>query len=256
MNITDNALEPAVPMLVPESSYAARRCGRMREVTVGSTGLFVFGPFRTREVVESLVLKGYGSGVIGNLTETTNNIDTSTTGIKLSYTAPVGTQVVLTGAMVFGNSAGIVSNVELVRSAVTQRLAQFTTSGTFLGRIPLVAGDTIQWFVSTAIAASTADYTLGLESLSDVNDVFSVDVRSFSQEPADATAFALNGLPIYDSLSLPRIGGLTFDQEFPANWICDGTQRYLAVLVTNISGGGDSVVSAFFKLSPVTLAGY
>lgn len=93
-----------------------------------------------------------------------NNVSTATLGIKLTYTVPAGVQATLTSATVAADvGTGVVSNLQLVRGAQTYNLAQYTTQGQFLGNLPLQAGDVIQWFVLTPIAASSSDFTINVQ---------------------------------------------------------------------------------------------
>lgn len=88
---------------------------------------------------------------------------TATTGVKQSFVVPAGQQAVLTSAgTVETTGTGVVSSLQIVRAATTFNLAQVTTTGVLTTTIPLLAGDTIQWNVTTAIAAAVNDYWLGI----------------------------------------------------------------------------------------------
>lgn len=91
-------------------------------------------------------------------------VDTSTTGIKSTYTVPAGVQAMLTSAFMFettGTTA--IAALQLVRAATTFNLAQFTGFGTVSANVPLQAGDVIQWRVTTAIALSVTDFTINVQ---------------------------------------------------------------------------------------------
>lgn len=133
-----------------------------RTVSVGTSSTQLLGPNPRRKGVV-IAVNGDLLGNQANATQVASVVDTSTTGIKQSITLP-GTQSGLcNGASAFSVAvSGVVSRLQLVRSAVTYTVMSVSTSGTYVGSLPLSAGDTLQWNVTTAQPASTTDYTISI----------------------------------------------------------------------------------------------
>jgi hypothetical protein len=91
-------------------------------------------------------------------------ISTAAGGAKATYTVPAGVQAVLTSASFFQSAgvAGVICLLQITRAANTTNIIQPTNSGSYVGAIPLSAGDTVTWFCTTAVAASTSDFTIGI----------------------------------------------------------------------------------------------
>lgn len=99
----------------------------------------------------------------GNVSDGTlvNNADTSTATVKAAYTVPAGVQATLQSATAFSTAvAGVVSKLRLTRAGVTVGLGSVTTSGIVALGIALLAGDLVEWIVTTTQPASTTDYTI------------------------------------------------------------------------------------------------
>lgn len=87
-------------------------------------------------------------------------VDTSTTGIKLAYTVPVGQQgLLLSATFVETTGTGVVAALQVVRGVTTYTIYSATTLGYF-GGFALQPGDTVQWNVTTAVASSVSDFTI------------------------------------------------------------------------------------------------
>lgn len=94
----------------------------------------------------------------------TSGADTSTTGVKSSYVVPAGVQARLKSATMFETTGTtVVSRLQIVRGGTTYNLATITNNGSWIGDIPLQAGDTVQWNVTTAVALSVTDYTINVD---------------------------------------------------------------------------------------------
>ena len=93
----------------------------------------------------------------------TSAADTSTTGVKSSYTVPNNVQGVLTYASAFV-IAGTPPTMALqvVRGATTITLESGTLSVDVTPGFPLQAGDVVRWNVTAAGAGSTADFSIGV----------------------------------------------------------------------------------------------
>src|SRR5579863_4464934 len=89
-------------------------------------------------------------------------VDTSTAGVKSSYTVPAGQQgALLSATFLETTGTGVVAAAQVVRGATTYNLASYTTAG-YYGGFSLIAGDKVQWNVTTAVAASVSDFTLSV----------------------------------------------------------------------------------------------
>lgn len=93
----------------------------------------------------------------------TSAASTTTTGVKSTYTVPAGVQATLVSAsfLQISGVAGVICALQIIRGA-TITVVQFTNSGTFLGSIPLIAGDVVQWNCTTLVNPSTSDFTIGI----------------------------------------------------------------------------------------------
>jgi hypothetical protein len=90
--------------------------------------------------------------------------DTSTTGVKASYTVPAASTATLVFASLNETTGTtVVAALELKRGANVYQLTSFTAVGTFEGTVPLSAGDIVQWDVTTAVALSVTDFVLAVE---------------------------------------------------------------------------------------------
>lgn len=90
-------------------------------------------------------------------------VDTSTTGVKLSYTVPAGQSAVMTSAyMNETTGTTVIATLELKRGATVLGLQAITKNGVINGPIPLQAGDIIQWDVTFAVAASITEFAIGV----------------------------------------------------------------------------------------------
>ena len=99
----------------------------------------------------------------GQVSKTLDNGATDSTGVKLSYTVPAGKTARLLSAGWFNNSGTPTVRLEIVRGAATIIQRQDTTSYREAIETALQAGDTIQFNVTVAGAASsTADAQLSI----------------------------------------------------------------------------------------------
>ena len=138
-----------------------------RYYQLGQSSIQIAGPNSRRKALiitapPSLVDEQLNVGAVNGA------VDTSTTGVKSSYTVPAGQQAVLLVATFQETTGtGVVAAIQVVRGATTYNLASFTTAGYF-GGFALIAGDKVQWNVTTAVAASVSDFTIsvGLDQLS------------------------------------------------------------------------------------------
>ena len=105
---------------------------------------------------------------------------TATTGVKLSYTVPAGKTARLTGASAGTVGAGVTLQLQLVRAASTLVLDSITASKVETLTIELQAGDVIQWNCTVAVAATTADLTLGIQEFQGLERL----TLTFGQAPA------------------------------------------------------------------------
>jgi hypothetical protein len=138
-----------------------------RYYAVGQTSITIAGPNSRRKALIISSPKAFDDEQ-QNQSVVAGAVDTSTTGVKASYTVPAGQQAVLLSAtFIETTGTGVVANVQVVRGATTYNLASYTTAGYF-GGFALLAGDVVQWNVTTAVAASVSDFTLsvGLDQLS------------------------------------------------------------------------------------------
>lgn len=132
-----------------------------RYVTLSQSSKQLVGPNTRRK---ALIITAPSSPTDeANSTSTINGaVDTSTTGVKSNYTVPAGQLATLLGAtFVETTGTGVVARVQVVRSGTTINLATFTTSG-YYGGFALLAGDVVQWNVTTAVGASVSDFTLSV----------------------------------------------------------------------------------------------
>lgn len=97
-------------------------------------------------------------------TEKVNNASVATTGVKLSYVCPAGRVCKVLDASIF-LTAGAAPTIALqaILGGVTVTLQNFTTNADPNTTVWLAAGDTIQWNVTVAGAAGTADLTICCE---------------------------------------------------------------------------------------------
>lgn len=94
------------------------------------------------------------------------NVDTSTTGVKLSITIPGTHRMLFTGAGQFQDAvAGVITAVQIVHSGLTTNIAQLTSTQSFTGNIFVIGGDTIRLNVTTAQVASSYDMWIGVQDV-------------------------------------------------------------------------------------------
>jgi hypothetical protein len=94
--------------------------------------------------------------------ETPNNaivdgVDTTTTGVKLSYTVPTGKKAFLRFASWFNNAGTPTVRLELKRGATVIVLRESNASFLESGQLSLLEGDIVQFNVSVAGTTSNAD---------------------------------------------------------------------------------------------------
>jgi hypothetical protein len=93
----------------------------------------------------------------------TKGADTSTTGVKSSYTVPAATQAtLLAAAMNETTGSTVVAALEWKRGANVYTLQSFTATGQWTAQLDLQAGDLIQWDVTTAVALSITDFVIAI----------------------------------------------------------------------------------------------
>jgi hypothetical protein len=91
----------------------------------------------------------------------TSGADTSTTGVKSSYTVPAGVQATLLSAtMNETTGTTVVAQLQIHRGATVIALQIFTKVGVYSAPADLQAGDIIEWNVTTAVALSVTDFTI------------------------------------------------------------------------------------------------
>lgn len=91
----------------------------------------------------------------------TSAADTSTTGVKSSYTVPAGVQATLRAATMDETmGTTVVAALQIHRGATVIALARFTKVGQWTAPVPLQAGDIVEWNVVTAVALSVTDFTI------------------------------------------------------------------------------------------------
>jgi hypothetical protein len=140
-------------------------------VDVDTAGVQLCGPNEGRR---GLVVSMQSADWMESFAETplARNVDTSTTGIKLSYTVPNSFHGKLYAGSVFSNTgSAIVSALQMVRSGLTYNLGTVAGSGIVTPTVVLKGSDTVQWNVTTAIGASTADFMLSLEDRNNAGTV-------------------------------------------------------------------------------------
>lgn len=86
-----------------------------------------------------------------------SNVGTTTTGVKASYTAPVGKRAVVSSVSWYNRSGTPTVQLQLVRAGVTFILRQDTASFRDLVSVALDPGDTLQLNVTVAGTGSAAD---------------------------------------------------------------------------------------------------
>lgn len=80
-----------------------------------------------------------------------------------SFTVPAGQQGTLQSATFFETTGTtVVCALQVVRAATTFNLIKGTANAVFTGPFPLQAGDVVQWNVTTAVAATFADFSIGV----------------------------------------------------------------------------------------------
>jgi hypothetical protein len=134
-----------------------------RTVTVGTTDVVLLGPNVKRRalLIGAPIPPDTQSVNEGTLTSAA---DTSTTGVKSTYTVPAGVQAVLTSATMFGTTGSTqVAALQLVRGATTVNLFSATGAGTWTGVVPLQTGDVINWRCTTAVGASVTDFSINVQ---------------------------------------------------------------------------------------------
>src|SRR5271165_6523711 len=95
------------------------------------------------------------------------NTSTATTGIKCTFQVPVGCNGTLKSASFFETTGTLVVAALQINPAGAggiATIAQYTTSGAWIGDIPLQSQDIISWNVTTAIASSVSDFRLNMIS--------------------------------------------------------------------------------------------
>lgn len=105
-------------------------------------------------------LTGAPAGAPAGFSKENVAVSGAATGVKQSFTVPAGQTGILQGATIFYDNLAPTVALQVVRGADTINLAQFTANGTFSDQFQLLAGDVVQWNVTTAVAASTFDITL------------------------------------------------------------------------------------------------
>lgn len=132
-------------------------------VSVGLSSVKLAGPNMKRKAL----LIGApipNSAPFANASAAVAAADTSTGGVKLTYTVPAGRTATLTFAsssLVAGPAPTV--TLQAILGGVTVTLAGGVVPQTFLDRVPLKAGDTVRWNVTVVQVASTTDFVLGIE---------------------------------------------------------------------------------------------
>ena len=160
--------------------------------------------------------------------------DTSTTGVKLSYTVPTGKVAIINSASkVNRTGTGIIAQLEIIVGGTTIRVFPVTNSDVYTGNITLKAGDSIQWNVTTAIAGSTNDFSI---SVSEYNLETRVSL-SFS-----GTAVLDQGITVYSG-SDPLL--IMYDH------IGQGFREDISA-ISNVAGVSVSIIDVFEVDCPCT----
>lgn len=134
-----------------------------RSVSVATASTILAGPNLNRYAL----LIGCPPPAVGAIVSDgtlTSNADTSSTGVKSTYTVPAGAQAYLTSATANSTAVGgQTSALQLVRGATVIKVTEIFTGGTVALRIPLQAADVVRWNVTGAVALSTSDYLIAIE---------------------------------------------------------------------------------------------
>lgn len=92
-----------------------------------------------------------------------DEVSTTTTGVKLSYTVPANTWARLVGVSWFNTAGTPTVQLQLVRAGATLVLRQDATSYRDAVGVSLEAADVIQFNVTVAGTTSTADAVISVE---------------------------------------------------------------------------------------------
>lgn len=152
------------PTLPRPGQQAKRELYRdFRPVVVGTSSTQLVGP-NPRRIALYLSSPPFQANPETFQTALAQATSTASTGVKLSFTVPAGSQGTLTEAFVSAQTGtpGTVA-IQIVRGGTTVTLASGTTALTVTGPIYLKAGDVVQINVTAAGTASAADMMISVE---------------------------------------------------------------------------------------------
>jgi hypothetical protein len=131
-----------------------------RSVVVGTSDTRLLGPNPKRK---SVVIS---APPVGQNAQTpdgaqSHNASSAAAGVILTYTVPAGQQGVLDSASCIATVGGTQAvALQITRGGTTTFLFLASPNGNFVGPLALLAGDIIQWNVTTAVAATTVDVSI------------------------------------------------------------------------------------------------
>jgi hypothetical protein len=89
--------------------------------------------------------------------------DSSVAGPYAVYTVAAGAVATLVSATMFETTGTtVVAALQLIRGATTINLGSVTKAGTISLSLPLLAGDVVQWLVTTTVALSVTDFSVNV----------------------------------------------------------------------------------------------
>lgn len=113
-------------------------------------------------------LNGTAEGIPTRNSQAATGLSGATTGIKQSFQVPAGSVGVLRSATYFPTVGAPTVNLQIVRGANTINLENGTVQVTVNSQVDLQALDTVQWNVTTAVAASTFDATISVDTFTGI----------------------------------------------------------------------------------------
>lgn len=146
---------------MPPSLVRYRRNQTVVNVTTAGVQIAGPNPERRKLLISSPAMLSASSPAVGAQGD---NLDTSTIGVKLSYTVPAGVNATLTH-LSWTLTAGAAPTIEwrLSRGGVVSTIQTGAANMLATPSLPLIPGDIVQLNVSVLGAASTVDAVIGVQ---------------------------------------------------------------------------------------------